>query len=48
MPMAPELLKIEESRIREAYSRRENRDLYSRFNRAYLLMVQEREQRFME
>jgi ubiquinone/menaquinone biosynthesis C-methylase UbiE len=47
MPASAESLKAEESRIREAYARRRNGNLYSRFNPAYLLMVQEREQRFL-
>jgi ubiquinone/menaquinone biosynthesis C-methylase UbiE len=38
----------EEKRIREAYERRRSGSLYSRFNRAYLFMVQEREQYFLE
>ena len=37
----------EERRIREAYARRRSGSLYSRFNRAYLFMVQEREQCFL-
>ena len=40
-------LREEESRIQEAYARRRNGHLYSRFNPAYLFMVQEREQRFL-
>jgi ubiquinone/menaquinone biosynthesis C-methylase UbiE len=38
---------VEEKRIYEAYSRRRTGNLYSRFNRAYLYMVQEREQHFV-
>ena len=41
-------LPTEEKRIREAYARRPSSFLYSRFNRAYLFMVQEREQYFLE
>ena len=37
----------EERRIRHAYARRRSGSLYSRFDRAYLFMVQEREQRFL-
>ena len=47
MPASAESLKAEESRIREAYARRRSGNLYSRFNPAQLLMVQEREQRFL-
>lgn len=37
----------EERRIRDAYARRRSGSLYSRFNQAYLFMVQEREQWFL-
>src|SRR5215469_15525839 len=47
MPASAESLKAEESRIREAYARRRSGHLYSRFNPAYLLMVQERERRLL-
>src|SRR6266571_2248553 len=40
-------MKAEESRIQEAYARRRSGHLYSRFNPAYLFIVQEREQRFL-
>jgi len=43
-----ESLVAEEKRLREAYARRRRGSLYSRFNRAYLFMVQEREQRFLQ
>jgi ubiquinone/menaquinone biosynthesis C-methylase UbiE len=43
-----ESLNREEKRIHEAYARRQSGSLYSRFNRAYLFMVQEREQRFLK
>jgi ubiquinone/menaquinone biosynthesis C-methylase UbiE len=43
-----ESLRAEEERIREAYSRRRTGSLYSRFNSAYLFMVHEREQRFLQ
>jgi ubiquinone/menaquinone biosynthesis C-methylase UbiE len=46
--ISQEWLTAEERRIREAYARRQSGSLYSRFNRAYLFMVQEREQRFLE
>ena len=48
MGLAAESLSAEEKRINEAYARRQNDSLYSRFTRAYLFMVQEREQRFLE
>jgi ubiquinone/menaquinone biosynthesis C-methylase UbiE len=48
MSIARESLTAEERRIREAYARRQSGSLYSRFNWAYLFMVQEREQRFLE
>jgi ubiquinone/menaquinone biosynthesis C-methylase UbiE len=41
------MLITEEQRIQEAYARRRTGALYSRFNRAYLFMVQEREQRLL-
>ena len=47
MPSSAESLSAEERRIHEAYARRQSSSLYSRFNRAYLFMVQEREQRFL-
>ena len=47
MMITAESLRAEESRIREAYTRRRNGDLYSRFNPAYLFMVQEREKRLL-
>jgi len=40
-------MRAEESRIREAYARRRSGNLYSRFNPAHLLMLQEREHRFL-
>jgi ubiquinone/menaquinone biosynthesis C-methylase UbiE len=42
-----ESLIAEEKRIHEAYERRRSGSLYSRFNPAYLFMVQEREQQFL-
>jgi ubiquinone/menaquinone biosynthesis C-methylase UbiE len=42
-----EALIAEEHRISQAYARRGSGTLYSRFNRAYLYMVQERERRFL-
>jgi len=48
MSASAESLKAEESRIREAYAKRYSGKLYSRFNPAYLFMVQEREQCFLE
>src|SRR5947209_16429024 len=47
MPFAIDSMRAEESRIQEAYARRRSGHLYSRFNPAYLFMVQEREQRFL-
>jgi ubiquinone/menaquinone biosynthesis C-methylase UbiE len=47
MSSVAESLTAEERRIREAYARRRSGSLYSRFNRAYLFMVQEREQCFL-
>src|SRR6266550_97100 len=47
MSSVAESLIAEEKRIREAYARRRSGSLYSRFNRAYLFMVQEREQCFL-
>lgn len=43
-----ESLIAEEKRIKAAYERRDGTSLYSRFNRAYLFMVQEREKRYLE
>jgi ubiquinone/menaquinone biosynthesis C-methylase UbiE len=48
MSSAAESLVTEERRIQEAYARRRSGLLYSRFNRAYLFMVQEREQRLLD
>jgi len=48
MPASAESLKAEESRIRAAYATRRNLYLYSRFNRACLFMVEERERCFLE
>jgi ubiquinone/menaquinone biosynthesis C-methylase UbiE len=42
-----EALSAEEDRIGQAYARRQTGSLYSRFNRAYLFMVQERERHFL-
>jgi ubiquinone/menaquinone biosynthesis C-methylase UbiE len=47
MPLLAESLSTEEKRIHEAYARRRSGSLYSRFSRAYLFMVQEREQWFL-
>jgi ubiquinone/menaquinone biosynthesis C-methylase UbiE len=47
MPASAESLKAEESRIQAAYARRRSGNLYSRFNPAYLVMVQERERRLL-
>ena len=47
MLFSGESLATEERRIHQAYARRRSGNLYSRFNRAYLFMVQEREQRFL-
>src|ERR1700730_6173294 len=48
MLVSSDPLSAEESRIREAYERRRNGDLYSRFNPAYLFIVQERERHFLK
>ena len=48
MPITADSLKAEAARIEEAYARRKKDHLYSRFNPAYLFMVQEREQRFLD
>ena len=42
-----EALSAEEDRIGRAYARRRSGSLYSRFNRAYLFMAQERERHFL-
>jgi ubiquinone/menaquinone biosynthesis C-methylase UbiE len=47
MPTTAESLRVEESRIQEAYANRRSGNLYSRFNPAYLFMVQEREKLFL-
>jgi ubiquinone/menaquinone biosynthesis C-methylase UbiE len=47
MPLLAESLSAEEKRIHEAYARRRSGSLYTRFSRAYLFMVQEREQWFL-
>jgi SAM-dependent methyltransferase len=47
MPLIAESLSAEERRIYEAYARRRSGSLYSRFNDAYLFMVQERERCFL-
>jgi len=47
MPFATDSMRAEESRIQEAYAKRRSGHLYSRFNPAYLFMVQEREYRFL-
>jgi ubiquinone/menaquinone biosynthesis C-methylase UbiE len=47
MPTTAESLQAEAARIEQAYARRKSGNLYSRFNPAYLFMVQEREQRFL-
>ncbi len=47
MAAITEGLLAEEKRIRDVYARRRSGSLYSRFNRAYLFMVQEREQHFL-
>ena len=47
MLLSTESVKAEESRIQKAYARRRSGNLYSRFNPAYLFMVQERERRFL-
>jgi ubiquinone/menaquinone biosynthesis C-methylase UbiE len=48
MPASAESLKAEESRIQAAYARRRSGDLYSRFNPAYLFMVQDREKHLLK
>ena len=48
MPLTAESLEAEEKRIHDAYARRRSGFLYSRFNRAYLFMVQERELRLLD
>ena len=45
--VSSESLRAEESRIQEAYARRKRGNLYSCFNPAQLLLVQEREKRFL-
>jgi len=47
MEVSSERFHKEESRIRDAYAKRKTSSRYSRFNPAYLFMVQEREQRFL-
>ena len=47
MSSVPDSLVAEEKRIHAAYARRRSGNLYSRFNCAYLFMVQERERRFL-
>ncbi len=47
MPITADSLKAEAARIEQAYSRRKKAELYSRFNSAYLFMVQEHEQRLL-
>ena len=47
MPNSADPLQAEADRIEHAYDRRKNSHLYSRFDPAYLFMVQEREQRFL-
>jgi SAM-dependent methyltransferase len=47
MPTGADSLQAEADRIEQAYARRKNDHLYSRFDPAYLFMVQEREQRFL-
>jgi len=44
----PENFRAEEQRIRAAYARRREGDLYSLFNPAQLFLVQERERRLLE
>src|SRR5262245_45503584 len=43
-----ESLTNEEQRIKAAYARRRSTSLYSRFNDAYLFMVQEREKAYLD
>ena len=47
MLISSESLRAEECRIQQAYARRCNNHLYSRFNPAHLLMVHERERRLL-
>jgi ubiquinone/menaquinone biosynthesis C-methylase UbiE len=47
MLISSESLRAEEGRIRQAYARRCNSHLYSRFNPAHLFMLQERERRLL-
>jgi ubiquinone/menaquinone biosynthesis C-methylase UbiE len=47
MLVSSESLRAEESRIQQAYARRQSGHLYSRFNPAHLLMVHEREKRLL-
>jgi ubiquinone/menaquinone biosynthesis C-methylase UbiE len=47
MLVSSESLRAEESRLQQAYARRRNGHLYSRFNPAHLLMVQERAKRLL-
>lgn len=47
MQVPSESFREEESRIKDAYAKRKNSNFYSRFNPAYLHMVQEREQRLL-
>ncbi len=48
MPSVAKSLSAEEKRIQEAYAKRRSGSLYSRFSRAHLFMVQEREQCFLK
>ncbi len=47
MPITAASLKAEAARLEQAYARRKKGHLYSRFNPAYLFMVQEREKLFL-
>lgn len=47
MHVPSESFRAEESRIKDAYAKRKNSKFYSRFNRAYLHEMQEREQRLL-
>ncbi len=47
MPITATSLKAEAERLEQAYARRKKGHLYSRFNPAYLFMVQEREKLFL-
>ena len=47
MKRDPTSLQAEELRIRDAYARRQETGIYSRFNVGHLFMMQEREQRFL-